>query len=524
MSSQLRLKQELHELVSLMQSKQISEEQLGKLDDLLSSNKAAREIYYDIVGIDLLLHHRNSSFMPLAIQPAEAQESKRYFPLISNAWTHIAAISATAALVLCSQYYGYTNDSNSTQPRYTANNGSNPLKMYTATVVQEVDCVWGDKEHPIYVGQRLSNEELVLNRGVAEIRFDSGVTIVIEAPSQISIESPSSALLTSGKVVLKGGEAEITFSLHTPTATLIDIGTEYGVSVGPTGKTEVHVFEGEVAAALRIGNSEKKIAQHLTEGQAGVIDVSGTSLIKISDHFVRDVLMDKNVSLDAKASRHTNESFDYPAAALGNLDGGSGWQGPWREYIGQSSPSTAKVRHEATLGSEACLELQGHEDTSWRTLKEPIRLDVDAVYYLSFQMLKETEAQRGLSQYGAVALRPATYPKDQDQLSFGMSSERNLVVTHNDQQMLTAPPLPMNETVQFVVKIVAGEKAPDQLMVRWYGPNESIAESEPHTWSSVSQPAYSDTVYSELSIRSIGEVKYLFDNIRIGYRWSSITN
>ena len=64
---------------------------------------------------------------------------------------------------------------------------------------------------------------------------------------------PAGGTLESGRLTGKVDDGK--FWLTTPTAKVIDLGTEFGVTVGPTSNTDVCVFDGEVQ--VRPGATER---------------------------------------------------------------------------------------------------------------------------------------------------------------------------------------------------------------------------------------------------------------------------
>ncbi|MCA9018326.1 MAG: hypothetical protein KDA77_23595, partial [Planctomycetaceae bacterium] len=124
---------------------------------------------------------------------------------------------------------------------------------YIATLTRSTDCVWGGMSLPEFSGQRLLSDDLVLEQGVAEFRFDSGVRLIIEGPTKIKVKTACCAELDYGKMVLHGYEAAPEFSLVTPLLTFHDIGTEYGAKIDKNGDVDLHVFEG----AVRVDPNQK---------------------------------------------------------------------------------------------------------------------------------------------------------------------------------------------------------------------------------------------------------------------------
>ncbi|MBN2217364.1 MAG: FecR domain-containing protein [Pirellulales bacterium] len=116
-----------------------------------------------------------------------------------------------------------------------------------ATLVQTDGCVWTADRVAPQQGERLSvNDGLELVRGIAEIEFDNGTRVVLEGPAQLSFEKPDRVACNRGSLVATVPREAIGFTVRTPLANVVDLGTEFGVAVEPNGESEVYVFQGAV--------------------------------------------------------------------------------------------------------------------------------------------------------------------------------------------------------------------------------------------------------------------------------------
>lgn len=117
-----------------------------------------------------------------------------------------------------------------------------------ATLVAVHDCEWADAPAPMRVGATIAAERpLRLAKGVAELLLVSGVRTVVAGPAAIVLREGNSLALETGSVWAQVPAEAIGFRVVTPMATVIDLGTEFGVRVDPAKVVEVHVFRGVVA-------------------------------------------------------------------------------------------------------------------------------------------------------------------------------------------------------------------------------------------------------------------------------------
>ena len=115
-----------------------------------------------------------------------------------------------------------------------------------ARLVATMDAAWPERAS-LAAGQSLASMPVQLQSGLAEIRFSSGASIVLQGPARCQLESPSSVRLLHGRLSASVPERAIGFSVRTPLANVVDLGTEFAIHSTPAGNTDVHVFRGQVA-------------------------------------------------------------------------------------------------------------------------------------------------------------------------------------------------------------------------------------------------------------------------------------
>ncbi len=98
--------------------------------------------------------------------------------------------------------------------------------------------------------------DYTLSAGLISIRYETGVNLLIEAPANFRLDSKQRVTLESGQIAANVPPEGIGFTIETPSADVIDYGTEFAVEVGRDGASEVHVFQGEVEVQPRMEQSE----------------------------------------------------------------------------------------------------------------------------------------------------------------------------------------------------------------------------------------------------------------------------
>ena len=147
-----------------------------------------------------------------------------------------------------------------------------PQSLSLATISKSAGARWGVDREEREVGAAINAGSLHLVEGLAEITLVNNTRVVLEAPVAMRLVSANSAMLTQGRVVAYVPHEARGFTIETPRATVVDLGTEFGVAVGDNGYTEVQVFEGEVIAQWKEEDSDKTVDETLKAGSAFCID------------------------------------------------------------------------------------------------------------------------------------------------------------------------------------------------------------------------------------------------------------
>jgi hypothetical protein len=125
----------------------------------------------------------------------------------------------------------------------------------------------GDRQWQL--GDAVSAGPLHLAAGSAQLSFVSGAKVVLTAPAEAEVLSPSRLFLRSGSITPFVPAEARGFTVICPSGEVVDLGTEFSMKVGPDGKADVYVIDGEVDVAAGHGPAIERL--RLTQG-------SGTSL------------------------------------------------------------------------------------------------------------------------------------------------------------------------------------------------------------------------------------------------------
>lgn len=221
-------------------------EQIRQLEELVLSSPDLKRLYIELVHQHASLSWSivrgepldappepvgDASLIPIVGFNAEGQPPQTshriYWPL--------AAIAMAAAVIIALL-----------TPIFWSERGGSDESV--ASLAGTKNCLWRATDLPTAIGSRLVPGRMTLVEGLATIRFDHGVDVNVEAPADFEIVATDQIWLHSGRLVATAETGAEGFTVRTPTAELIDKGTEFGVSVGDAGVSDVVVFDGLVEA------------------------------------------------------------------------------------------------------------------------------------------------------------------------------------------------------------------------------------------------------------------------------------
>lgn len=153
-----------------------------------------------------------------------------------------------------------------------------PQSREGATLSRCESVVWKSGMRQFSAGASLEGGGVLdLDSGLAELGFDSGVSVLLEGPARLTVTGPKSAFLDHGRLVARVTDPRGKgFVIDGPSGRVVDLGTAFGVSVEPSGEMEVHVLEGTVNAS---SNKENRAVVSLHKDEAMRID--GPSVLRM---------------------------------------------------------------------------------------------------------------------------------------------------------------------------------------------------------------------------------------------------
>lgn len=148
------------------------------------------------------------------------------------------------------------------------------------TLAGAVNATWDAPGATVKTGAAFPASEVRLNTGVVRLAYTNGAQVVIEAPARFETIAPNRISLLVGKLTAFVPTAAHGFTVASGGATIVDLGTEFGVDAYNDGSTDVDVFQGKVTVAPRQSgvNGQMELVKPLevTAGTAQRVTSDGT--------------------------------------------------------------------------------------------------------------------------------------------------------------------------------------------------------------------------------------------------------
>ncbi len=442
---------------------------------------------------------------------------------------------------------------------------------FVGRVTGMVDVRWSDIDTSTERGNGVPlGRKYAMASGLMEITYDTGAKVILQGPATYEVDSRDGGFLSVGKLTARlekkrsgvrgqGSEKVVSgqwpvaseanpksqisnpqsptsiFAVRTPTATVTDLGTEFGVEVDKNGVASVHVFQGIVEGCPIARGSvvPRKVLLHANEAarfQHGNGEIISTEAIS-SNLFARAMPQTVPAGLIAyegfvEAKGHSGDD----QRLLAGLCDGTGWRGGW--YCPNFSfrtndlsfavyPATVSFRPDPGL-----FENRGGPGRAERFLATPISLAQDGEYYLSF--CAQVFGDAGLS------------------LAIG-NGETNVAVGWNDKRIIfvdgdlgrdanpsvrqPASSIKIGSLPQFYVMRIVISAGSGKVYVKVFDPKRDLVPDSPqlldgkgegnNQWTLIAS-GRTKLLIDRLILRSDGNWGQI-DGIRIGTTWESVT-
>ena len=139
--------------------------------------------------------------------------------------------------------------------------------VHVAQLSDSSEARWSEDGVPVQAGPLAAGRILGLQEGLAEITFDSGARVILQGPAVFELQTRCGGLLSHGLLTAHVPVEAAGFAVSTPHATLVDLGTEFGIAVDSNGLSQFEVFTGTVEISAAVESDSGLSRQQLKGGE-----------------------------------------------------------------------------------------------------------------------------------------------------------------------------------------------------------------------------------------------------------------
>lgn len=297
-------------MLELLCENALPPDELTQLQLALLKDSEARQLYREFFYVHSLLHNnfRGSAWRAEVIKGScpEPSHAPPETPIITDTlmtvrviespilsaikptatrrglrltWRAVTASILAVAAVFYGVFIGLAWNIRSKAFVQQANPPSTVTSPPIAAVTAVRDCRWESGSFAPTLGQTLGAGEIRLVEGVMELEFSTGARVVVEGPAKFDPRESHQIYLHAGKLTARVPAKAIGFTVETPTAQVVDLGTEFSVEVAERGTTEVHTFVGKVAVDVTKSRNSGNLSASriITAGQAVRVERAATN-------------------------------------------------------------------------------------------------------------------------------------------------------------------------------------------------------------------------------------------------------
>lgn len=520
----------------------ISETDHERLQTLLKANPEARAIFRERMDLEASLRTwaleeptdigSPAEIAPVAFPSDGSEQETQPTSLGVPYLTRIAIVAVTVAAALLVLFGPWFQAGDPETPQLAVEDtpsGRNQAasSQFIGSIREQADCQWENADG--IVAGRFPAGRFSLITGVAELSFDSGTDVVLEAPCDFEVASVDTARLLAGNVFVNVTEVSNGFVLETPEAQIVDEGTEYAVALNDSS-TEVHVFDGSVFWIPEVEGTD--FEDRIAAGEAKSYSHDEPTVPKRipfgKRQFVRRIEAD--VQSQSGAALLAYDGFENLAGHLRRGRSGFGWSTGWesggrgRGKLATIVETPADVVFGMNRSGRRQIMVSEGEDIR-REFDQPLTWTPGEDWFVSF-LLERRPSAAGAEQSIQIALEPESgrgRHRRRQFVSFGVNSDGFPFVNSGSAIEQTASLINEEEVCFWVAKISVTEQgmAP---MVRIYRPDESVDEIEPSVWTVAGSLGRALPNAQALGISAGKDAVWQIDELKVGRSWHSVTN
>jgi hypothetical protein len=247
----------LNALLSALADGQITAEQHAQLEAMLEADPAAQRLYAQFMHTHAALVWELAP--PLGARRGVQRPRRAASRYWIRSWVRVGAAAAIVLMVAGIAAVMVTQSSRDLRTGFDAA----PI----AALIDAQDAVWDGPAAGLKPGSRIAPSVLHLKSGLASIEFDSGAQVTLEGPAVFALNSPMRGMIRAGSLTAHVPTRAHHFTIAAPGLAVVDLGTAFGIRVDSAGRSEIHVFQGQV---------EVQTGDAATPGQTRLLTVGNT--------------------------------------------------------------------------------------------------------------------------------------------------------------------------------------------------------------------------------------------------------
>jgi ferric-dicitrate binding protein FerR (iron transport regulator) len=270
---------DLEYLINLYLDGLASRAEVLRLNELLRSDANARRVFTEHLNLDSALAEIAAG-MPGKRAALEDIVVLNRQAILSNAFAYgVLAVAATLFISVGLWWWQFADPQTNQYARQLAGadralsgNQQNQSESGMLSSEHGSPAMLIDEAAPLFSFERGPDGKLFepgiyeLISGVAHLRFASGAEMILNGPAQLEIIDSMHARMEYGKVRVIAPPSAKGFTVSTPSAEYIDIGTEFGLDVDrDDGASNLFVFDGQVNVAR---SDSKEVVKEVIEGDS----------------------------------------------------------------------------------------------------------------------------------------------------------------------------------------------------------------------------------------------------------------
>jgi FecR protein len=268
----------------------ISDEEFRLLEAYLLEHESARRAFVAAFHLHTDLHFtmRARRATDAALQRVRASVPSDE-PIASRSWLHehklmrkprLVMTTLAASLILAAVFASMfaIRQRSSIEAPVSAKSSNERRDGNVAWLVNAQDCQWAAIESEMPGRDMRAGKLLRLRGGLAQIEFARGARVILQGPAELVLVSGSEARLVHGTLTAHVPTTARGFTILSPRGKVVDLGTEFGLSVDDEGDTTVRVFDGLVVAFPISSEPSTRSAVTIAQDQTARIDGRTVSL------------------------------------------------------------------------------------------------------------------------------------------------------------------------------------------------------------------------------------------------------